>query len=196
VAAISQATVRQSGVVLRLEAVRSDPNQKQYVPLSTFRDASSIERRCTALQQVVLFFVRTQREHTWRTPAYRFNPRQAARFEKMLEAIAEDDNTDEDDNADEDDREASDNGSDGADGHEAVDPYSGEPRRLILLQRAYLGFCMEFMTQTVHNKEYDIAMVCAMAVLGVHPGKGFRDPESYPQILSTIVKVGRFIMVQ
>ncbi len=96
-ATISQATVRQSGVLLRLEAVRSDPDQKQYVPLSTYRDTSSIERRCKAWQQMVLFFVRTQREHTWKSPAYRFSQRQAARFEKMMEAIAEDDNADEDD---------------------------------------------------------------------------------------------------
>jgi len=46
---------------------------------------------------MVLFFVRTQREHTWKSPAYRFSQRQAARFEKMMEAIAEDDNADEDD---------------------------------------------------------------------------------------------------
>ncbi len=52
------------------------------------------------------------------------------------------------------------------------------------------------MNQTIHNKEYDMAMLCAMALLGLHPGKGFRDPESYPQILSAIIKVGRFMMAQ
>ncbi|KAK5689156.1 hypothetical protein LTS12_028916, partial [Elasticomyces elasticus] len=49
---------------------------------------------------------------------------------------------------------------------------------------------------TIHNQEYDMAMVCATAFLGMHAQHGFRDPESYPPILSSIIKVARFMIVQ
>ena len=64
------------------------------------------------------------------------------------------------------------------------------------VHKACLAFCIKLMNQTVHNKEYDMALVCGMAGFGVHEQHGFRDPESYPPILSSIVKVGRFMVVQ
>ncbi|KAH3536963.1 hypothetical protein KXW20_002161, partial [Aspergillus fumigatus] len=39
------------------------------------------------------------------------------------------------------------------------------------------------------------ALVCAMAVLGQGEA-GWRDPESYPPILSRVIKVARFMVVQ
>ncbi|KAI6787582.1 hypothetical protein KC361_g9470 [Hortaea werneckii] len=42
-----------------------------------------------------------------------------------------------------------------------------------------------------------MAMICALAALGVRPsGKGFRDPTEYPSILSAVIKVAHFIVVQ
>ena len=38
-------------------------------------------------------------------------------------------------------------------------------------------------------------LICAMAVLE-HGEFGWRDPESYPPILSRIIKVARFMVVQ
>ena len=41
-----------------------------------------------------------------------------------------------------------------------------------------------------------MALVCALAVLGVRPtGKGFRDEQTFPSILSSIIKVAHFIVV-
>lgn len=65
------------------------------------------------------------------------------------------------------------------------------------LQRACLSFRIELLNQTIHNREYDMALVCALAVLGVSPsGRGFRGADTYPLILSAIIKVAHFMVVQ
>ncbi|RHZ43206.1 uncharacterized protein CDV56_100941 [Aspergillus thermomutatus] len=46
-----------------------------------------------------------------------------------------------------------------------------------------------------HSQEYESALVCAMAVLG-QGETGWRDPESYPLILSQVIKIARFMVVQ
>jgi hypothetical protein len=74
---------------------------------------------------------------------------------------------------------------------------SSQPPPLNEIQKACLAFCVELLNQRIHNREYDMALVCASAVLGVHPTQGgFRDPESYPPIMSAIIKIAHFIVVQ
>jgi hypothetical protein len=37
-----------------------------------------------------------------------------------------------------------------------------------------LSFCIELLNQTIHNREYDMALVCGLAALGVNPsGRGY-----------------------
>ena len=65
------------------------------------------------------------------------------------------------------------------------------------LQRACLTFCVELLNQTIHNREYDMALVCGLAALGVSPsGRGFRDADTYPSILSAVIKVAHFMIIQ
>ncbi|KAK4891831.1 hypothetical protein LTR49_028640 [Elasticomyces elasticus] len=52
------------------------------------------------------------------------------------------------------------------------------------------------MNQTIHNQEYDVVTVCVTNVLEVHVQRGFRDPVSYPPILSSILEVARFMIIQ
>ena len=53
------------------------------------------------------------------------------------------------------------------------------------------------MDQNVYRKEYDCALVCAIAVLGVNPFRvRWRDLESYPPIISEVIKVAYFIIVR
>jgi len=63
VAAISQTTVENSGVMLRLEAIRTEMHQTQYQPLQPYQDAKTVNEQCKPWQQMLMFFVRTQREH-------------------------------------------------------------------------------------------------------------------------------------
>ncbi|KAH1479888.1 hypothetical protein KXX06_005291, partial [Aspergillus fumigatus] len=63
------------------------------------------------------------------------------------------------------------------------------------IQKACLEFCIELLNQRHRSHEYESALVCAMAVLG-QGETSWRDPESYPPILSRVIKVARFMVVQ
>ena len=212
-AAISQATVAQSGVMVRMEAVRSEVDRQRFTPLRPYQEAASIARRCQPWQQMLMFFVRTQRPHDWRSPVYRFNRRQKAAYGAMMEAVAREirDAQDQGNDDGEDSSSRSDDGSssrsnDGSSSRSNDDRNVDESAdkeaetvahpELRAVHRACLTFCVELMNQTIHNREYDMAMVCAAAVLGVHPQQGFRDPETYPPIISSIIKVARFMIIQ
>ena len=58
-----------------------------------------------------------------------------------------------------------------------------------------MEFCIALLKQRITRKEYDSAMVCALAVLGVKED-GWKGPESYPPVLSAVIKVARFMVVQ
>ncbi|QKX59655.1 uncharacterized protein TRUGW13939_06792 [Talaromyces rugulosus] len=63
------------------------------------------------------------------------------------------------------------------------------------IEQACLDFCIELLNQRITQQEYDSALVCAIAVLGVHKNS-FRTPKNYPPILSRVIKVARFIVVK
>ncbi|TKA60225.1 hypothetical protein B0A55_13169, partial [Friedmanniomyces simplex] len=203
-AAISQSTVGQSGVMLRLEAVRSEIDQQRFQPLQPYQEVASIEHHCRPWQQMLMFFTRTQRPHDWSSPVYRFNRRQSAAFEKLIEAASEQSRFEseeaEDSTKSSSEGDCSDIEDDGnRDREERRGRHSAESDdqpRTKPIHRACLTFCIELLNQTIHNKEYDMAMECAMAVLGVQAQHGFRDPESYPPILSSIAKIARFMIIQ
>lgn len=80
VAAASQATVSQSGVMLRFEAIRTGSDESVHRPLEPYQNRSDIARQGRHWQQLMMFFVRTKRDHEWRSPAYKFNSRQNQAF--------------------------------------------------------------------------------------------------------------------
>jgi hypothetical protein len=63
------------------------------------------------------------------------------------------------------------------------------------IEKACLEFCIELLNQRHRSHKYESALVCAMAVLGQGEA-GWRDPESYPPILSRVIKIARFMVVQ
>jgi hypothetical protein len=63
------------------------------------------------------------------------------------------------------------------------------------IEKACLEFCIKLLNQRHRSYEYESALVCAMAVLG-QGETGWRDPESYPPILSRVIKIARFMVVQ
>lgn len=54
---------------------------------------------------------------------------------------------------------------------------------------------MELLNQRHRIHEYKSALVCAMAVLG-RGVDGWRDADSYPPILSRVIKIARFFVVE
>ena len=70
-----------------------------------------------------------------------------------------------------------------------------EQWRISELEQIYLAFCIELLNQIYYMQKYKSALVCAMAVLG-RGEFGWCDSESYPPILSRVIKVARFMIVQ
>ncbi|GME31054.1 uncharacterized protein LTHEOB_12917 [Neofusicoccum parvum] len=76
-----------------------------------------------------------------------------------------------------------------------LQPYMEENAVADRIQKACLDFCIELLNQRITRREYDSALVYALAVQGVTP-TGWREPGLYTAILSAIIKVGRFMVVQ
>jgi hypothetical protein len=72
---------------------------------------------------------------------------------------------------------------------------SAWPEKLTRLQKACLDFCIALLNYRITRRVYDSPLVCALAVLGVKE-EGWKGPEQYPPILSAVIKVARFMVVQ
>jgi RecQ family ATP-dependent DNA helicase len=204
-ARFSQASVvRRIGVFVRLEAIRTEKHQTRYQPLQPYMDEQSIVKHVRPWQQMVMFFARTQREHAWKSPQYRFTRRQREAWEALVEEaerVAEGEAEEEGEGMDVDDGEEgmADNVDEGIDEMEAGQDTAAnaiaEPTKLSRLQKACLEFCIALLNQSITRKEYDSPLVCALAVLGVKED-GWKGAEQYPPILSAVIKVARFMVVQ
>jgi hypothetical protein len=184
-----------------------------------------------------MFFARTQKEHTWKSPGYKFTRQQQEAWQALIskaEAAAageeeeDDDEDDDDDDEDDDKDDDKDNDKDddndddkdddkdddnednmeddNEDDNEAeADEEQGSAKagqakgnqvvQLSRIQKACLRFCIALLDQRITRKEYDSPLVCALAVLGVKE-EGWKGAEQYPPILSAIIKVARFMVVQ
>jgi hypothetical protein len=70
-----------------------------------------------------------------------------------------------------------------------------EQEELTAIQRACLRFCMALLDQRNIDHDYDSAFVCGLAVLGVKE-VGWIGVDQYPPILSKLIKISRFMVVQ
>jgi hypothetical protein len=73
-----------------------------------------------------------------------------------------------------------------------MDPETDDLQRqawaMTAIEKACLEFYIELLNQRYRSHEYESTLVCAMAVLG-QGETGWRDPKSYPPILSRVIKV-------
>jgi hypothetical protein len=76
---IQTSVIHRVGVFVRLEAIRTEKHQTRYQPLQPYMDEKSIGEYVRPWQQMLIFFARTQREHAWKSPKYRFIRRQRKR---------------------------------------------------------------------------------------------------------------------
>jgi hypothetical protein len=85
-ARLSQTSViHRVGVFVRLEAIRTEKHQTRYQLLQPYIDEKSIGEHVRPWQQMLIFFARTQREHAWKSPKYRFTRRQREAWEALVE---------------------------------------------------------------------------------------------------------------
>ena len=200
-ARVSQAAVlERTGIFVRLEVIRTEMHQTEYTPLQAYMDDTSIKERSRPWKQILMFFARTQKEHNWKSPKYRLTRMQRDAWhalveqakkevERLLKGEEELGNNEtemfteelDDENNDEQDVPESTEGS--------------EHANLSSIEKACLNFCIALLNQTIRRKEYDSALVCALAVLGVKDD-GWKGHDLYPPILSSVIKVARFMVVQ
>jgi hypothetical protein len=207
--------IKRVGVFVRLEAIRTEKHQTRFQPLQPYMDKDAIVKHTRPWQQVLMFFARTQKEHTWKSPGYKFTRQQQEAWEALISKVEgaaageaeEDDDKDNDEDDDEDDNEDDDNeDDDNEDDNEAeADKEQGSAKaghakgnqavQLSRIQKACLRFCIALLDQRITRKEYDSPLVCALTVLGVKE-EGWKGAEQYPPILSAMIKVARFMVVQ
>jgi len=63
------------------------------------------------------------------------------------------------------------------------------------LEKALLDFSLLLLDYISSRDEYDLPLIGALAVLGLDRN-GFRGLDSYPSILSSILKISRFLVLR
>ena len=63
------------------------------------------------------------------------------------------------------------------------------------LQVLYLRFYLALLARRCRGNEYKLSIICAMAMLDVKP-QGWRNVYKYLPIISYIIKIARFIIIQ
>jgi hypothetical protein len=127
---------------------------------------------------MLIFFARTQREHSWKSPKYRFTRRQREAWEALVKEAErsareeeEQEEREETETAKDEDEIIADNIDEAIDETEAEENTTAEgtsePEALLSIQKACLAFCIALLSQAITRKEYDSPLVCALAVLGV-----------------------------
>jgi flagellar biosynthesis GTPase FlhF len=197
-ARFSQASV---GAFVRLEAIRTEKHQTRFQPLQPYMDEKSISDHTRPCQQMLMFFARTQREHAWKSPKYRFTRRQREAWEALVEAAErsaepeeEEEEEEEEEGAEDEemeDEEMQDDVDEAVQEMETEEPNTTanairEPQTLSKIQKACLEFCIALLSQSITRKEYDSPLVCALAVLGVKED-GWKGAEQYPPVLSAVI---------
>jgi superfamily II DNA helicase RecQ len=205
-ARFSQASVMErTGVFVRLEAIRTEKHQTRYQPLQPYMDEKAIIEHARPWKQMLMFFARTQKQHVWKSPKYRFTSRQQEAWQALIREAGKQDTDEITDEAEEttDEEMEDDQGismdedmDEGVgDIEESHTDSDNKPKKLSKIQKACLQFCITLLNQSITRKEYDSPLVCALAVLGVKE-EGWKGPEQYPPILSAVIKVARFMVVQ
>lgn len=173
----SQRTVQRCGQAIWVEAVRSEKGQTPYRPLLAYMDEAAIQKHVHPWQQILAFIAHTQAPHDWTSPKYGMTARQRKKWRQLWQLAGQAPRSSPD----------------------PMDPEMDDPQMeawaMTDMEKACLEFCIELLNQRHRSHEYESALVCAMAVLG-RGETGWRGPESYPPILSRVIKIARFMVVQ
>lgn len=191
------ATAHQVGHFVKMEAVRTEFHQTRYQPLQPYMDAKEISGYGRPWKQVVVLIARTQRRHQWKSPPYKLNSSQRKAWKKLREAVVREIEMQEEIRSQSSHQEASEEtiNDPGATTTSTWGSRSGGDDRLQGVSKACLRFCITLLNQKIRQREYESVLVCALAVIGVKMD-GWRDASDYPPILSKIIKIGRFVVVQ
>jgi hypothetical protein len=211
VARISQLVCTKTSHTIRTEAVRTERDRLPHQPLQAYMDADNIERHTIPWQQILMFFTRTQAAHEWASPNYKFTKRQRAAWNSLWKlaqpgasprsAIARSATASSDDNGEHSESEHSESDTENQPTQRIASESpanrqnsTNSPFQLAPIDSACLNFCIELLNHRIKVEDYESALICATAVLG-RGEAGWRTAESYPPILSKLIKIARFMVV-
>jgi len=200
------------GFFRRFEIVRTEKHQLRAKPFRAYQDPSRISRYSTSWKQILAFFVRTQSNLAANStfPKYRFTKSQKFLYRRLIRLISELDfdeyqaenkisslSDDEEIDASliesSEDEEEEEKEEDLVIRHKSI--FLETDNRLNRVEQALLDFIISLLDHSSQQDEYELPLVNALAVLGLEP-KGFRGPETYTSILSSILKLSRFFVLK
>ena len=213
-----QTVIDYAGIFIRMEAIRTESKQTNYHPLQAYMNERAIRDYSRPWKQIIMFIERTQREHKWESPRYRLNRKQKSAWAELRRQAAEESVREMDRASETNSRPGSastrsSGGSSvefasqvGVDRHGSGDDSGNrsdrrdDGRRPVFkkmrgLKKACLEFCIRLLDQKAQQNEYECALVYASAVLGAK-SDGWKGVSEYPPILSALIKVARFMIVQ
>ena len=217
VARISQLVCTKTSHTIRTEAARTERDRLPHQPLQAYMDANNIERHTIPWQQILMFFTRTQAEHEWASPYYQFTKRQRAAWNSLWRlaqrSASASSGTASSGTASsasassgrasscESSKHSDESDSEDQPTRRIASELPNRPRnssesqfKLTPIASACLDFCIELLNHRTKVEDYESALICAMAVLG-RGEAGWRTAESYPPILSKVIKIARFMVV-
>ena len=193
----SQQTVKKhAGYYLRMEVVRSEAKQTKYRPLQPYMDPDAVKDYARPWKQIIAMFVRMRgRENEG--PKYQFRQAEQKQFDAMMKRARHIRNR-------RVRREGLDRPSSSSSNNSNAITSGGISSgasdratsiRLRGLEAACLRFCLALLARRCRGHEYELPMLCAMAVLAVKE-QGWRNANEYPPIMSQIIKMARFMIIQ
>ena len=133
-----------------------------------------------------MFIGRTQGEQEWRKPKYKLKKGQKKAW-KHLWWVAETEYMRSQRVIDKESEE------------ESNDHLEQDKPQLNELLHACLDFCFTLLQKQYSKSEYSNVLVCGLAVLGVRISGsqwGWMGPDNYPPILSKMIKIARFMVIE
>lgn len=161
-----------AGIFVRMEAIRDQTHQQRYRPLQSYQGKKPSKDYCRPWQMVLMFFGRTWPAADRVSPRYALNKQQERAWSALLLA------------AETQVKHTADT-STGLCGGDALSPSA----------EACLVFCLTLLDQRVRGTEYESPLVCALALLGISVD-GWKECGQYTKILSAMIKLSRFMVVQ
>ncbi|CAG8059412.1 unnamed protein product, partial [Penicillium salamii] len=183
----AQRIAKRCGHLIRTEVVRTESSQLPHQPLQAYLDPETISQHISPWQQIVAFFARTQQptEGSYEAfPFYRFTKRQRKAWNALWSLATQARSQSRSLDLYESDHDRA----------TPTDAPTPTPFHFRPIETACLNFCMELLNQRIGADEYECALVCALALLG-RSRTGWHTPDSFPPILSKIVKLARFMVL-
>jgi len=192
-----QSMISRVGVFVRMKAIRTEKHQTRYQPLQPYMNAKGLSNYSRSWKQILMFMVRTKRAHDWVSPKYKFNKTQRHMWKQLLIVANEMVKEKKKKNAKSEEEDESSKDSSSSEFSEKSDSPSQGSRnyKLSRIQKACLNFGLALLNDHIMRKKYDSSLVCALAMLGVK-GNGWMDASNYPPILSAMIKISRFMVIQ